>query len=84
MEDFPDCLLVVEQPAVESEKDDDVHVEDVMVDLELAQQGQLLLHYLLQHIRELLDALGDAEGNPQMLVLVPFDCEPVLEQQRPV
>lgn len=39
LEDLIDCLFVIEGPVVQSEEDDDVHVQNVMMDLEFPKEG---------------------------------------------
>lgn len=80
LKDLIDCLLVIEHPAVQPEEDDHVHVKDVMVNLEFPQQGQFFLHHFIQNVWKILNALHYAEGDPNMLVLVPLDRKPVPKQ----
>jgi hypothetical protein len=84
LEDLIDCLLVVEGPIVQTEENDDIHVQDVMMDLEFPQERQFLIHHFFQHIREVLEALDDAEGDPGMLVLIPLDGKAIPQEERPV
>ena len=68
---------MIEGPIVQPEKHDHIHIQNVMMNLELSKKRKFFVHYLFQHIRQVFKTLSYAEGDPSMLILVAFDCEAI-------
>ena len=82
--DLLNRLLSIKCPVLQSQKDDKICVETMIVDFELAQKRRLLFHNFIKYIWKLRKIFIHLQRYPNMLVLIPFNRKPIVKQESPV